>query len=258
MALSGILEEMTIDEVRALRPNVAVIPIGSTEPHGPALPYGTDSFRAEGVVTRAVPLANQRGGRVICLPTQRISLNNNFRKLPFACRLAVPTFMKLIEDLVEFLAADGIERIVIVNSHGGNPEVIQATLRHLARRDGPFVCLLHGGQCAGQEARAVIAKPSAHAGEGEASEVLYLRPELVAADKLGDHPQVPPDFTPLTEAGAYYVRPWHRFMPSSCGGDARGASAEKGKTLIESSAEGLAAFLVALSQADGMDEFPYR
>ena len=40
--LSGILEEMTIDDVRALKPNVALIPIGSTEPHGPALPFGTD------------------------------------------------------------------------------------------------------------------------------------------------------------------------------------------------------------------------
>ena len=44
---SGILEEMTIDDVRSLAPNVAVIPIGSTEPHGPALPYGTDNFQVE-------------------------------------------------------------------------------------------------------------------------------------------------------------------------------------------------------------------
>lgn len=254
---SGILEEMTIDEVRELAPNVAVIPIGSTEPHGPALPYGTDSFRAEGVAHRAVPRANAQGARVICLPVQRISLNNNFRKFPFACRMAVPTFMQMLEDWVDFLAADGIERIVILNAHGGNPEVIQATLRHLARRDGPFVCLLSAGGCCAPEARRVIEHPSNHAGEGEASEVMYLRGELVKPDKLANVPPIAPEFTPVTEVNAWYVRPWHRLMPESCSGEARYSSAEKGRTIVESSADGLAAFLVKLSAATNSDEFPY-
>lgn len=258
MSCSGILEELTIAEVRALAPNVAVIPIGSTEPHGPGLPYGTDSFRAEGVVYRAVPRANDRGGRVLALPTQRISLNNNFRRFPFACRMSVPTFMALLEDLVDFLAADGIERVVIVNAHGGNPEVIEATLRHLARRDGPFVCLLGAGQCSAKTTAGVVQHPSIHAGESETAQVMYLRPELVDESQLSDPAPQPPDFAPLTDTGAYYVRPWHRLMPESRAGEARTATAESGATLIETEADALADFLVALSQADGYGEFPYR
>lgn len=258
MPCSGILEELTVSEVRTLAPNVAVIPIGSTEPHGPGLPYGTDSFRAEGLVYRAVPRANERGGRVLALPTQRISLNNNFREFPFACRMSVPTFMALLEDLVDFLAADGIDRIVIVNAHGGNPEVIQATLRHLARRDGPFVCLLHAGQCGASASAGVIEHPSSHAGESETAQILYLRPELVNTAALSDPQEMRPDFRPLEEVGAYFVRPWHRLMPQCRAGEARTATAAKGETLIETDADALADFLAALSNSEGYDEFPYR
>lgn len=258
MSPPGVLEEMTIEEVVALRPNVAVIPLGSTEPHGPALPYGTDSYRAEAEAYAAARLANARGGRVIALPAQRIALNNNFRKLPFACRISVPTLLALLEDLVDFLAAEGIERIVILNGHGGNPETIQAALRHLARRDGPFVCLLGAGQCATREAKAAIEAPSDHAGEGETAAILHLRGDLVRTDRLGDHPPVPPDFAPLGEVGAWFVRPWHRYLPDSCGGDSRAATAAKGQALCETSADRLADFLAALSQAAGYREFPYR
>ena len=51
--ITGILEEMTLDQVRLLRAEVVVLPIGSTEPHGPHLPYGTDTFQADAVSRRA-------------------------------------------------------------------------------------------------------------------------------------------------------------------------------------------------------------
>ena len=48
----GKLEEMTIEEVRQFQPEVAVFPLGSTEPHGPHLPYGTDTLIAGGGLAR--------------------------------------------------------------------------------------------------------------------------------------------------------------------------------------------------------------
>ena len=143
--LSGILEEMTIDDVRSLTPNVAVIPIGSTEPHGPALPYGTDNFQVEYVAYGGTRKANEMGGRVLCLPTQRVSLNNNFRAFPFACRMQVPTFMNLLKDLVAMCRTENVHRIVFVNGHGGNPDAIRATQRDLAAQDNLFTCLIGTG-----------------------------------------------------------------------------------------------------------------
>ena len=140
--MSGILEEMTIDDVRELAPNLCVIPVGSTEPHGPALPYGTDTFRVEHLCYAATRRANQSGGQVLCLPAFRISLNNNFRAFPFACRLSVRTFMSVLTDTVGMSEAEGVRRIVSVNGHGGNPDVIRAVQRDLAARDGAFVCMI--------------------------------------------------------------------------------------------------------------------
>ena len=69
--ITGILEEMTIEQVRELRAQVVVLPIGSTEPHGPHLPYGTDTFQADAVSRRAVTQANRAGGRVLMYPALR-------------------------------------------------------------------------------------------------------------------------------------------------------------------------------------------
>jgi creatinine amidohydrolase len=254
---SGILEELTIDEVRELDPTVCVIPVGSTEPHGPALPYGTDSFRVQAVTYGATRRANEHGGRVLCLPTMRVSLNNNFRAFPFACRVSVPTFMAALSDTVAMCEAEGIRRIVIVNGHGGNTDVIRAVQRDLAARDGAFVCMLQAHSCASQEAQAVWEHHSDHAGEEETSEILALRPELVHREKAGRFPQLHPKVDALRRFGAEFVRPWHRYVPASAGGDATKANAEKGRTVLESSIRGLAEFLVELSTASDSESFPY-
>ena len=254
---SGILEDMTIDDVCDLQANVCVIPIGSTEPHGPALPYGTDSYRAEVACYGGTRRANELGGRVICLPTQRISLNNNFRAFPFACRMAVRTFMSLIGDLVEMCESEGVRRVVIVNAHGGNPDAIRASMRDLSSRDGAFVCLIHATTCASPEAQQVWENRSDHAGEEETSQILYLRPELVREDKITDNPRVNPVVDVLKEFKTEFVRPWHLYLPTSAGGDARKSSAEKGQIVYESAIDGMGRFLAGLSKAPDSETFPY-
>ena len=61
----GLLEEMSIDDVRAFNPEVVVLPLGSTEPHGPHLPYGTDTYEATKLAEMAVEQANGRGARLV-------------------------------------------------------------------------------------------------------------------------------------------------------------------------------------------------
>ncbi len=55
--LSGILQEMTIEDVRAFEPEIVLLGVGSTEPHGPVLPYGTDTFQVDALCRRATELA---------------------------------------------------------------------------------------------------------------------------------------------------------------------------------------------------------
>ena len=260
--MSGILEEMTIDEVREFDPEVVVLGVGSTEPHGPSLPYGTDFFQCDGLCRRAVTKANAIGGRVLMYPTLPIGNNVNFKAWPFACRVRVRTLMNLVLDVIEQLEADGIRKIVIVNGHGGNTDALHAALREHMERHTPtpgstraFVCM--AGGMASKEATSAIENPSPHGGESEVSRVLYLRPDLVHTDELTDQPVGVPFVKSIAEGKVHWVKPWHLNVPLSGGGDTRKATAEKGERLIESGSDGLAGFLAELSKAPWNPNFPY-
>ncbi len=253
--ISGVLSEMTIDDVRRLKPRVAVMGFGSTEPHGPALPYGTDTINCDGLCRRIVERANRQGARAIMFPTLPIGNNVNFKAFPFAARVRVRTLMRTVLDVLAALEEDGIRKVVLVCGHGGNTEALQAALREHYDVTPPsrraFACLALG--FAGKPSPAPE-NPTEHGGEEEASQVLLLRPDLVRPDRFGNQPVGRPH--PGLE-GVYFVRPWHRHVPLSAGGDIRQASAQKGERLQEERARNLAAFVVRLARLPWGKEFPY-
>ena len=251
---SGILEEMTIDDVRAFKPQVVVLPLGSTEPHGPHLPYGTDTFQVAHVCRNGVIAANAKGARALLYPALPITNNANFRKFPFACRIGVRTLMSAIVDIVTQCKEDGVMKVVIVNGHGGNPGAISAALREMAGMDGmPFVCVAEG--LYGPGFKDPIEHPSDHAGEYETSRIMDLRPDLVRKDKLKNNP-IGKLRVPALKA-ANFVRPWHLYLPASAGGETRKSSAAKGRAIHAEMSKNLAQLLVELSKAKLDKRFPY-
>ncbi len=256
----GILMEMTLEQVRAFAVEVVTFGVGSVEPHGPALPYGTDYFQCDAVVRRGVQRANRRGARALMYPTLPIGNNVNFKAWPFACRIRVQTLMQVLLDVFSALQADGVRKIVVYNGHGGNTDAIRAALRahvdaHLPAQ-GAFLCMASSPPELSRPP--LVEQPSDHGGESEASRMLHLRPELVHAEKLGVFPFGRLSVEALSGAGVHFVRPWHRYVPASAGGDARKASAEKGQAIIDGAAEHLAELLVQLSRAPWSEAFPYE
>ncbi len=253
----GILEEMTIEDVQAFNPEVVVWGIGSTEPHGPALPYGTDHWQSDAMIRRGVIRANENGARALMYPTLPIGNNANFKAFPFACRISPEALMKVILDVIEALEEDGVRKIVIFDGHGGNTAAIHAALRIYAHRhrpgEGAFICTLPPGT-----PKDMVKNPSIHGGEAETSMMMHLRPDLVRTDKFGDFPHGEVALKSLAEANAYFVMPWHLFVPRSAGGDVRESSAETGEKLIDARADELAKLLVELTQAEWHDKFPFK
>ena len=244
-----------MEEVQGFDPEVVVLPLGSTEPHGPHLPYGTDTMQVTRSARLAVEAANAQGARVLLYPTLPITNNVNFRKLPFGLRIGVRTLMTVLVDVVTQCQEDGIRKVVIMNGHGGNSETVPAALREIAGMDDmPFVCT--ASPKPPPEFKNPIVHPSSHAGESETSRMLWIRPDLVREDRLADFPVSEPAFEGLNHA--HFVRPWHLYLPESAGGEAREASADKGKSVIETNAKAMAEFLVALSNAEMDDWFPYK
>lgn len=253
--INGILEEMTVDEVLAFKPEVVVLPLGSTEPHGPHLPLGTDTYQVGALCREAISKANAAGARALLYPVLPITNNANMRKIPFALRMGVRTLMQVLLDIAAQCYEDGIRKLVIVNGHGGNPATIDATLREMAGMDNmPFACSTMGSPP--DDFVDPIEHASDHAGENETSRMLAIRPDLVRTDKLADNPFGELAIPSLRKAR--FVRPWHHYIPRSAGGETRRSTAEKGRAVIAAKADGLARLLIELSQAEYTEYFPYK
>ena len=251
----GLLEEMTIDEVRAFQPEVVVLPLGSTEPHGPHLPLGTDTYQVTALGRLAVEQANERGARALLYPALPITNNVNFRKFPFALRMGVRTLMTVLVDIVTQCRDDGIRKVVILSGHGGNPAAIDAAVREIAGMDDmPFVCWTGG--FSPDDFESPIEHASDHGGESETSRMLWIRPDLVRRDQLADNPFGKLSVPSLDKAR--FVRPWHLYVPVSAGGETRASSAEKGRAVTQANAQGLSQLLVELSEAPYSERFPYE
>ena len=257
----GVLAEMTRDDVEALDPEVVLFGIGSTEPHGPHLPYGTDFYQTEGVCRRAATWATDRGARALLLPTLPIGVNTNFKAYPFACRMRVRTLMNVVLDVIEAIEEEGVRKIVVVNGHGGNTAVLQATLREHADRHGPgegaFVCMTSTTGAIPDAVADRIEHPSAHGGESETSRMLYLRPDLVRDSELAEFEIRDPVLEQLATDDVYFVPPWHAYMPESAGGETRESTAEKGQAFVEGAADFVADLVVALDETETSELFPY-
>jgi creatinine amidohydrolase len=99
------------------RDDRVVLPVGSTEQHG-YLSLGTDAILAERV---AVEAAEPLG--VPVLPVLPFGLAPYFAAFPGSMSLRITTYLEVVRDLLDCLAAQGFRRIAIVNGHGGNAPV---------------------------------------------------------------------------------------------------------------------------------------
>lgn len=255
----GILEEMTIPEVRNFQPEVLLIPLGSTEPHGPHLPYGTDTTIADRFSAEAVRLANLGGGKILRLPPLPIGNNVNFKDFPFACRIRVETLMAVLSDLVLFGIEEGVRKIIILNCHGGNDSTVAASLRQLFDdyQDRAFVAMCGCGGFSGDLYSRLFSDHSPHAGEFETSLMQYLAPETLPDTAPVAAEMNQPELKELSAGGITWVRRWAALMPASCGGRPDLATPEKGRQFFEADAACFSKFLIELSQAPWHPRFPY-
>ncbi len=92
-----------------------ILPIGSTEQHGPTGAIGTDALTSE-----AVALEVGRRTGVLVTPTQAFGMAEHHLGFPGTMSLQPSTMLALLHDLVLSLASHGFERIFVINGHGGN------------------------------------------------------------------------------------------------------------------------------------------
>jgi creatinine amidohydrolase len=256
-----ILSEVNYAYTKANRYEVAVLPLGATEPHNLHLPYGTDMFEGTIVGERICAAAHERGAKVVLLPTIPYGTETNMHRLPLAVNVDPTTLFRFVTDIVKSCLASGVRKIVLLNSHGGNE--MKPLLRELADKIDGHLFLCNWYQVLSkEEAREIFEHADDHGGEMETSFILSSHPHLVAKTSDGklaadDGATAQTRFEAINRGWVSITRPWHLLTTNSGSGYPHAAAPDKAERMLTILAERLGKFLAELSAARLDERFPY-
>jgi creatinine amidohydrolase len=174
------LGELTTVECAALlrAPSpVALLPVGSTEPHGPHLPLATDAILSERVCEVAAERLREAGVTAVVAPSLAYGVTRYAAGFAGAISLSPETTERLVEELCAAYLAAGFARVCVVNNHL-EPAHVEAVSRAVARVPGALFAnqlTRRWGRTLSEEFR----RGDCHAGSYETSLVMAARPELV-------------------------------------------------------------------------------
>ncbi len=188
MALTRHWQDLAWTDFAALPPDaVTVLPIAAIEQHGPHLPVSVDATINAGILARALDLAPP-DLTVLALPMQSVGLSVEHIRYPGTLTLSAATLIAVLTEIGRSVRRAGVQRLVFLNSHGGQPQAIDLACRQL-RADGLFAVNCHWGRL-GLPASVTLdpleQRHGFHGGLVETSLMLHLRPDLVRMQHAAD------------------------------------------------------------------------
>lgn len=242
-----VLLETNWKSVRHADYAVAILPWGATEAHNYHLPYGTDVIEAERIAIECARRAWERGARVIVLPAIPFGVQTGQLDIELCINMNPSTQAMVLADVVHSLEVQGIHKLLVFNSHGGND--FKQMIRELQPTTEVFLSAVNWWQVG--EARDHFVDLGDHAGELETSVMLALAPELVLPlSEAGDGAERKPAIRALRERWVWAPRPWTQVSADTGIGNPAKATAEKGRAYLEEVTEKIASYLVELAAAD--------
>ena len=228
---------------------IAILPLAAVEQHGPHLPVGTDSFIAEGMLMTAAQMLPDDID-VRALPIQWVGKSNEHLYAPGTLTLPPAVAIEAWTELGLSVGRAGVRKLVFVNSHGGNEEMMGIVARELRVR-AKMLCVKTSwsrfghpeGMFSEGERRHGI-----HGGEVETSLMLHFRPDLVDMSKaqtfVSIAARIEAEFKHLGPTGTHSFA-WiaSDLNPHGVVGDAPKATAEKGRAVAEHQARGFVELL---------------
>ena len=244
-----------------LSSTIAVLPVAATEQHGPHLPLKVDSALIDGVI--AASLAHL-GADVpaLFLPTQTVGLSPEHARFPGTLTLKAETIIRLWTDIGESVAASGVKKLVLLNSHGGQVGVMDMVARDLRARLGVLVYSVNwfGLPLVGPQGEDVNALFSAHehrfgihAGDIETSMMLALDParvDMAQAENFASTSEDRAEKFAILGNGKSAKLGWQMqdYNPAGAVGNAAAATADKGRAVLDAAGRALAQLLAEIHQ----------
>lgn len=243
--------ELTRLEMEAVdkEETIILIPVGALEQHGNQAPLGTDDIIAEAMVDylgKALEEAGETDFPILAFPVIPVGLSTEHKNFCGSITLKPDTYYHLLYDICVSLAHHGFKKLAFLVCHGGNAPVIQILSRELRSELGISPFILSSGAFGHPDVKATVSEGNIydfHGGEMETSMVMAVDESLVKLNtaKAG----IPTAFVgnqTLKTGGSVTIgwvsEDWKtkEGEPIGIGGDPSGASAQKGKIILETSA----------------------
>lgn len=247
------LPHLTAKEAEAVfaRVDIAILPTGSVESHGPHLGNGTDYLVAEEISKRVAARTE-----ALLLPALPFGYSSNHSVFAGTVSLKPEVFRSVVNDICISLHAYGIRRFLFVNGHSGNTALLQECCDSL-RYSKAIGCIANWWTIAGSLSEEFVG--TGHGDYMEAAAMLAIQPDAVHMDKATA-------YKPKALTSDLHVLGWDRLkfkgavlytwmstrQASETGSTGRldGATAERGEHAIEAVATYLTELIAELRKID--------
>ncbi|MBT8368343.1 MAG: creatininase family protein [Deltaproteobacteria bacterium] len=227
--------ELTWREARGRikKMDVALLPVGAVEQHGPHLPLDSDAFDADYLARRVAEACSDP--KPLVLPP--IAYGVSYHHTDFAGTVSISndTLATMVYEIGMSVSRNGIRKLVIINGHGGNSPALNYAAQMINRDARIFVCV-DTGETSDVDIYKIVETPNdVHAGEIETSTSLAVRPQLVKMDKAKKHiPEFSNRYLDFTsKRGVLWYAYTQKISTSGVMGDPTKASAAKGEKIWE-------------------------
>jgi creatinine amidohydrolase len=233
------LDAGTWTDADAVDAELALLPVGSTEQHGPHAPLGTDTLTASAVAARA---AEQYDDPVVVAPAVPVAVAEEHRAFAGTLWTSESTLRAYVRDIVASLAHHGWTRVVLVNGHGGNVAALREVAGRISRHDTAYAVPFTWFDEVGEHSSEM-----GHGGPLETSLLQHTDPETVHEDRLTAAGKNGSDRWGEWQGRVNLAFDSAEFTDNGVVGDPREGSADLGELLLETAADALVDLLDAVA-----------
>ena len=229
--------------------DLVILPWGATEPHNLHLPYLTDCILSHSIAVDAAKIAKDHFGvnSMVMPPITLGAQNPGQRELSFCIHARYETQKAILTDIVSSLHIQGINKLVIINGHGGN--CFKNMIRDMSI-DYPDFLIATSEWYTVLPAKQYFDTPGDHADEVETSVMMHYYQELVNLKNAGKGKYKSFALESLREKVAWIPRNWQKVSEDTGIGDPALSTAEKGKCFANAIADKYAQLFAELSRIE--------
>jgi creatinine amidohydrolase len=208
---------------------VCLLPIGVIEKHGDHLPLGQDTIYIHSVCSRAA-----EEEKAVVFPFYYFGQILEGKHVPGTIALRADLQLQLLESMCDEIGRNGLSKIILVNGHGGNNAMLPYFCQLMLDTEKDYMTFLSGFPHPTDEVKRVLeADEDGHAGEGETSTMMALRPELAKPERFAEYGSSLARMKAFEEAGLSTGVSWYANYPGHLAASKAPFTPEKGEILIE-------------------------